>query len=228
MAIYYKLHGRILMPQVGKKHFSYTPKGKAAAKKYAKKVGTKLQEVGTVTALDIKRKRERKPSDFLSVGKRTTKRAANVGFETPGQRQKASLSVRQSTNTGKLGGGATRKLKYRKMGITAGTEMNWKDKLVEDIRKKSKTELKKQFAQAGYPRKHGTLPRVLGKLRRAGVPRIKESDWIQGAVNPKHKGFCTPMTKKTCTPARKALAKRFKKAGRKEKKSGGTGWEGKV
>jgi hypothetical protein len=36
------------------------------------------------------------------------------------------------------------------------------------------------------------------------------------------------MTKDTCTPARKALAKRFKKAARKEKKSGGTGWEGKV
>lgn len=35
--------------------------------------------------------------------------------------------------------------------------------------------------------------------------------WIQKAVNPKHKGYCTPMTKKTCTPARKALAKRFKK-----------------
>jgi len=57
---------------------------------------------------------------------------------------------------------------------------------------------------------------------------IVEKDWIQGAVNPAHKGYCTPMTKKTCTPARKALAKRFKKAGRKEKKSGGTGWEGKV
>lgn len=54
------------------------------------------------------------------------------------------------------------------------------------------------------------------------------NDWIQKAVNPKHKGYCTPMTKETCTPARKALAKRFKKAGRKEKKSGGTGWQGKV
>lgn len=53
-------------------------------------------------------------------------------------------------------------------------------------------------------------------------------DWIQKAVNPKHKGYCTPMSKETCTPARKALAKRFKKAGRKEKKSGGTGWQGKV
>jgi len=62
-------------------------------------------------------------------------------------------------------------------------------------------------------------------------PSLAETkDWIQGAVNPKHKGYCTPMTKKTCTPARKALAKRFKKAGRREgtKKGGKTGWKGKV
>jgi len=35
--------------------------------------------------------------------------------------------------------------------------------------------------------------------------------WIQKAVDPEHKGYCTPMTKATCTPKRKALAKRFKK-----------------
>lgn len=40
--------------------------------------------------------------------------------------------------------------------------------------------------------------------------------WIQKAINPKHKGYCTPMTKKTCTPKRKALAKRFKKGIEKE------------
>ena len=40
---------------------------------------------------------------------------------------------------------------------------------------------------------------------------LQEKKWIQGAVNPKHKGYCTPMTKPTCTPRRKALAKRFKK-----------------
>jgi len=56
----------------------------------------------------------------------------------------------------------------------------------------------------------------------------KDGDWIQKAVNPKHKGYCTPMTKSTCTPARKALAKRFKKAAKKEKSQGGTGWQGKV
>ena len=39
----------------------------------------------------------------------------------------------------------------------------------------------------------------------------KDKKWIQKAVNPEHKGYCTPMTKSTCTPERKALAKRFKK-----------------
>jgi hypothetical protein len=40
--------------------------------------------------------------------------------------------------------------------------------------------------------------------------RLDEKDWIQGAVNSDHKGYCTPMSKPTCTPRRKALAKRFK------------------
>lgn len=39
----------------------------------------------------------------------------------------------------------------------------------------------------------------------------KEAKWIQKAVNPEHKGYCTPMSKSTCTPRRKALAQRFKK-----------------
>jgi hypothetical protein len=51
---------------------------------------------------------------------------------------------------------------------------------------------------------------------------LTEKDWIQGAVDPEHEGFCTPMTKPTCTPRRKALAKRFKKAARKGS------WKGKV
>jgi hypothetical protein len=43
--------------------------------------------------------------------------------------------------------------------------------------------------------------------------KLNEGDdkWIQKAVDPEHKGYCTPMTKPTCTPQRKALAKRFKK-----------------
>lgn len=37
-----------------------------------------------------------------------------------------------------------------------------------------------------------------------------DKKWIQKAVNPKHKGYCTPMSKPTCTPKRKALARTFK------------------
>jgi len=52
---------------------------------------------------------------------------------------------------------------------------------------------------------------------RIGLKKGSNKKWIQKAVNPKHKGFCTPMTKKTCTPRRKALAKTFKKWGRARK-----------
>jgi hypothetical protein len=43
----------------------------------------------------------------------------------------------------------------------------------------------------------------------------KDKNWIQKAVNPAHKGYCTPMTKPTCTPKRKALAKTFKAMAKK-------------
>jgi hypothetical protein len=39
----------------------------------------------------------------------------------------------------------------------------------------------------------------------------KKGGWISKAVNPKHKGFCTPITKSTCTPRRKAFAMTMKK-----------------
>lgn len=45
------------------------------------------------------------------------------------------------------------------------------------------------------------------------LPEYKDGGWIKKAINPKHKGYCTPMTKSTCTPRRKALARRFKKGG---------------
>ncbi len=43
-------------------------------------------------------------------------------------------------------------------------------------------------------------------------PEFKRGgNWIQSAVNPEHKGYCTPMTKSTCTGRRRALAETFKK-----------------
>jgi hypothetical protein len=41
--------------------------------------------------------------------------------------------------------------------------------------------------------------------------RLKKGGWIKDAVNPEHKGYCTPMTKSTCTGHRKAFAKMMKK-----------------
>jgi hypothetical protein len=41
------------------------------------------------------------------------------------------------------------------------------------------------------------------------------ANWIQGAINPAHRGYCTPMSKKTCTPRRKALARTLKKMARR-------------
>lgn len=46
------------------------------------------------------------------------------------------------------------------------------------------------------------------KFKKGGTTDKK---WIQKAINPAHKGYCTPMTKPTCTPKRKALAITLKK-----------------
>jgi len=55
------------------------------------------------------------------------------------------------------------------------------------------------------------------KNKTGGVTKAKDGKWIQKAVNPAHKGFCTPMTKATCTPKRKALAQTFKRMAAKRK-----------
>lgn len=39
----------------------------------------------------------------------------------------------------------------------------------------------------------------------------KGGNWLKGAVNPKHKGYCSPMTKSTCTGRRRAFAETMKK-----------------
>ncbi len=44
----------------------------------------------------------------------------------------------------------------------------------------------------------------------ATAKKKTDKKWIQKAVNPAHKGYCTPMSKPTCTPKRAALARTFK------------------
>jgi len=48
------------------------------------------------------------------------------------------------------------------------------------------------------------------KNKKKKKKKSDDDDWIDDAVNPEHKGYCTPMTKKTCTAPRKRLAKIFK------------------
>jgi hypothetical protein len=43
-----------------------------------------------------------------------------------------------------------------------------------------------------------------------------DKKWIQKAINPKHKGYCTPQSKATCTTKRKALAQTLRKLSKKK------------
>ena len=86
-------------------------------------------------------------------------------------------------------------------------------------------ELNRGYAKGGVVRRakkfktHGKdVPTMAAEGGRIGLKKGgSDKKWIQKAVDPKHKGYCTPMTKKTCTPARKALARTFKKKAK-------TGW----
>jgi hypothetical protein len=70
----------------------------------------------------------------------------------------------------------------------------------------SKNRATRQYKNGGERKMLFSSPVILMKAGGA-----KDKNWIQKAVNPKHKGFCTPMSKATCTPRRKALARTFKK-----------------
>jgi len=82
------------------------------------------------------------------------------------------------------------------------------DKVMKNIEKQKKKGIKEPGYDPDFKAKGGRIG-----LKKGG----SDKKWIQKAVNPKHKGYCTPMTKKTCTPARKALARTFKKKAK-------TGW----
>jgi len=72
--------------------------------------------------------------------------------------------------------------------------------------------------------KNGPKPakKELEKAKKGGTSKMKkggstgDKKWIQKAINPAHKGYCTPMSKPTCTPKRKALAKTLKAMAKKK------------
>lgn len=45
-----------------------------------------------------------------------------------------------------------------------------------------------------------------------------KKNWIAGAINKSHVGYCSPVSKKTCTPKRRALAETLKRLGKSRSK----------
>ncbi len=84
----------------------------------------------------------------------------------------------------------------------------------KDIPSQRKNDFLDWIRQTSMERVHQDLDNDLNEFKKGG-------HWIQGAVNPKHKGYCTPMTKATCTPKRKAFAMTMKKHHGFHKEDGG-------
>ena len=110
----------------------------------------------------------------------------------------------------KFWGGAQKKIEERKYKTIEGMKGSGL-KITDEQKKYLET-------HKGKPKKEPVKEPVKeAQGGRIGLKKGSNKNWIQKAVNPKHKGFCTPMTKKTCTPRRKALARTFKKMGRARK-----------
>lgn len=84
------------------------------------------------------------------------------------------------------------KLKYIKAGVKG---------VLKTLKPPSKEVRKERKIEKAY--KKGIEEEFGVEFKKGGSVN---KNWIQKAVNPKHKGFCTPMSKPTCTPKRKALA----------------------
>ena len=138
-----------------------------------------------------------------------------VEAEPSNRNRRAEISrVHGELNRGYAKGGRAGFSHGRKVGRTVKKfARDWikKKKLAEDTKKGKFPETESLTHQKG-PYVGDVGSERIG-LKKGG----SDKKWIQKAVNPKHKGFCTPMTKKTCTPRRKALARTFKKKAK-------TGW----
>ena len=116
--------------------------------------------------------------------------------------------------------GRLKKAEGGRIGFKKGESASHKPKVVWKRPKYSGRRMPEGLrSKARIFRTHGRdVPTMAAEGGRIGLKKGgSDKNWIQKAVNPKHKGYCTPMTKKTCTPRRKALARTFKKKAK-------TGW----
>ena len=166
------------------------------------------------------------------------RRAQESGFYSPDMGMRGKFGYKHGKRVGKVIGGVIKGGKsISKLLKNLGKEIKAQP-LPPQLKGKVK-ELQKAFphhgskgrlkkAEGGRTKKVGreikTSKGQAGLWTRKARKEFKkggtDKNWIQKAVDPKHKGFCTPMTKKTCTPRRKALARTFKKMGRERKAKG--------
>jgi hypothetical protein len=107
-----------------------------------------------------------------------------------------------------------RNYKRKYVGYDDGSEKGKEVKTLKGIFKGvPKVKLKSPSNPFDYFPEYFRPSEEMAKLKKGGT---KDNKWIQKAVNPKHKGYCTPMSKPTCTPKRKALAMTFKKMAKKK------------
>ena len=153
-------------------------------------------------------------------GVKEKEKRQQMGPGAPARRKEAGMYVKK--------GGV---MNYKKGGATPEARGSAKSRehrarirrLAERVRDKDRPS-QRDIKRAGQLFKvidwadHADDKKVLLKKKGGKV----DKKWIQKAVNPKHKGYCTPMTKKTCTPRRKALARTFKKKAKKGWANGGT------
>ena len=159
-----------------------------------------LEELGRVEAEPSNRNRRAEISRVHGELNRGYAKGGRAGYQIGGVAKAARLIAKKLKKKKKVYP-ETEDLTHQKGPYVGdvGSERSWP----------KRKEWKKPIGK--FPPEKG---RKMQPLKKGGKTDKK---WIQKAVDPKHKGYCTPMTKKTCTPARKALARTFKKKAK-------TGW----
>jgi hypothetical protein len=125
---------------------------------------------------------------------------------------KSSSDASRQANKGKKGydkNGYPLKKKMKNGGSLSGLKAS--NKRVGPVDPKGAfTKVQKKTLAGARGKATLTKDKPLGATKMKSGGKVKKN-WIQGAINPAHKGYCTPETKATCTPRRKALAHTLRK-----------------
>jgi hypothetical protein len=193
-------------------------------------VGGVIKKVISKLKPKPKGKVDQKFLDFIKTGKHIDKEGTKVNLPKVVERLKKQGSpgietYEESVKKGKAAGGRigkkwgkiVRPIRSKLHEVLGGGVKGKPHSTKEGRQASGKRLLRRTYEAAKEHVKSKGPPSGRAEGGRIGFKKGTDKKWIQKAVNPKHKGYCTPMTKKTCTPARKALARTFKKKAK-------TGW----